>query len=101
MTANHHVFPPFVPVAPPSHLSTPSPAIKEASPILWHNELRDLTASLLTKVCHEFSVQPDLQPQARTQGGGGGGLGVTRNPPLKLMIFIKGVFSEENGKLWF
>ena len=29
--------------------------------ILRHNELRDLTASLLTKVFHEVSVEPELQ----------------------------------------
>ena len=27
-----------------------------------HNEIRDLTASLLTEVCHEVSVKPNLQP---------------------------------------
>ena len=31
-------------------------------PILRHNELRDLTASLLTEVCHEVCVEPTLQP---------------------------------------
>ena len=30
-------------------------------PMLRHNELRDLTASLLTEVCHEVSVEPELQ----------------------------------------
>ncbi len=31
-------------------------------PILRHNELRDVTASLLTEVCHEVSIEPNLQP---------------------------------------
>ena len=31
-------------------------------PILRHNEIRDLTANLLTEVCHKVSTEPDLQP---------------------------------------
>ena len=31
-------------------------------PILRHNKIRDLTANLLTEVCHEVSTEPDLQP---------------------------------------
>ncbi len=30
--------------------------------ILRHNEIRDLTANLLTEVCHQVSTEPDLQP---------------------------------------
>ena len=30
-------------------------------PIVRHNEIRDLTANLLTEVCHEVSTEPDLQ----------------------------------------
>lgn len=30
-------------------------------PIIRHNEIRDLTATLLTEVCHDVSVEPDLQ----------------------------------------
>ena len=30
--------------------------------ILRHNEIRDLTANLLTEVCHNVSVEPNLQP---------------------------------------
>lgn len=30
--------------------------------ILRHNEVRDLTANLLTEVCHQVSTEPDLQP---------------------------------------
>ena len=71
-----------------------------AFPIIRHNEIRDLTASVLTEVCHDVRVEPDLQPithetmsaatantsdEARLDiamngfwgGGGGGGL---RNP---------------------
>ena len=35
---------------------------KGGFPIIQHNEFRDLTANLLTEVCHEVSVEPDLQP---------------------------------------
>ena len=31
-------------------------------PIIRHNELRDLTAHLLTEVCHDVRTEPDLQP---------------------------------------
>jgi len=31
-------------------------------PTVRHNELRDLTASLLSKVCHDVCVEPPLQP---------------------------------------
>ena len=35
---------------------------KGGFPILRHNEIRDLTTNLLTEVCHEVSIEPDLQP---------------------------------------
>ena len=35
---------------------------KGGFPILRHNEIRDLTANLLTEVCHKVSIEPDLQP---------------------------------------
>ena len=31
-------------------------------PTLRHNELRDLTATLLTEVCHNVAIEPHLQP---------------------------------------
>ena len=31
-------------------------------PIVRHNEIRDVTASLLTEVCHDVLIEPDLQP---------------------------------------
>ena len=33
-----------------------------ALPIICHNEIRDLTASVLTEVCHDVRVEPVLQP---------------------------------------
>ncbi len=35
---------------------------KGGFPTIRHNELRDLTASLLTKVCHNVATKPRLQP---------------------------------------
>ena len=31
-------------------------------PILRHNEIRDVTANLLTEICHDVKTEPDLQP---------------------------------------
>ena len=31
-------------------------------PSIRHNEIRDLTATLLTEVCHNVVIEPDLQP---------------------------------------
>ena len=31
-------------------------------PSIRHNEIRDITANLLTEVCHDVLVEPDLQP---------------------------------------
>ena len=35
---------------------------KGGFPALRHNEIRDITASLLTEVCSDVRVEPDLQP---------------------------------------
>jgi len=35
---------------------------KGGLPTLRHNEIRDLTATLLTEVCHQVQVEPELQP---------------------------------------
>jgi len=31
-------------------------------PSIRHNEIRDLTASLLTEICNEVEIEPTLQP---------------------------------------
>ena len=36
--------------------------LKSGFPSIRHNEVRDLTATLLTNVCHDVKVEPDLQP---------------------------------------
>ncbi len=35
---------------------------KGGFPSIWHNEIRDLTANLLTEVCSNVSTEPELQP---------------------------------------
>ena len=35
---------------------------KGGFPSLRHNEIRDITANLLTEVCHDVCVEPELQP---------------------------------------
>ena len=55
------------------NLPSPSPAvwlqlfsgtcsIVGGFPTIRHNEVRDLTANLWTKVCHDVRVEPSLQP---------------------------------------
>ena len=36
-------------------------------PSIRHNELRDITAELLTKVCHSVGIEPTLQPLTEGQ----------------------------------
>ena len=31
-------------------------------PIIRHNEIRDITATMLTEICHNVSTEPPLQP---------------------------------------
>jgi len=35
---------------------------KGGLPTLCHNEIRGLTATLLTEICHKVQVEPQLQP---------------------------------------
>ena len=35
---------------------------KDGFTIIGHNEVRDLTATLLTEVCHDVCIEPGLQP---------------------------------------
>ena len=37
-------------------------------PILQHNELRDMTATLMTEVCHNVCTEPGLQPLSVLHG---------------------------------
>ena len=44
-----------------SLLNMPYSVIEEVFPLLRHDNIRDLTASLLTEVCSNVSVEPELQ----------------------------------------
>ncbi len=35
---------------------------KGGFPIIRHNEVRDITADLLTEICHDVEIEPTLQP---------------------------------------
>ena len=43
---------------------------REAFPSIRHNEIRDLTANLLTEVCNDVRIEPDLQPVLSDQLSG-------------------------------
>ncbi len=61
MVGNLPALPPTVLVAPNFPSST-SFLPKGRFPSIRHNEIRDLTANLLTEVCHDMYVEPNLQP---------------------------------------
>ena len=35
---------------------------KGGLPSIWHNEIHNLNATLLTEVCHDVCIEPGLQP---------------------------------------
>ena len=59
ITGNHYEPPPHALVAQSSLLNMRCHAPKAGS---LHNEIRDLTANLLTEVCNDVCIEPDLQP---------------------------------------
>ena len=59
MDGCHQTSQPNVTVAQPSQSLMPPMG---GFPTIRHNELRDLTASLLTEVCHNVATEPRLQP---------------------------------------
>ena len=44
--------------------------VKGGFPSIRHNEIRDLTANLLTEVCNDVRIEPDLQPTSPDQLSG-------------------------------
>ena len=40
-------------------------ALKDGFLSIRHNEIRDLTANLLSEVCNDVCIEPDLQPLTR------------------------------------
>ena len=47
---------------PPTSVEHALSCARGGFPSIRHNEIRDITASLLTEVCHDVSVEPHLQP---------------------------------------
>ena len=43
---------------------------KVGFPSIRHNEIRDLTATLLTEVCNNVRIKPDLQPATNEVSSG-------------------------------
>ena len=56
-------------------------------PSIRHNEIRDLTANLLSEVCHSVSIKPHLQP---VQGEALSGASANINDGARLDIAANG-----------
>ena len=65
-------------------------------PILRHNEVRDIIATLLTEVCHEVCVEPDLQPVAPGQLSGAS---ANQQDGARLDVAANGVWGGDMKKL--
>ena len=59
-TGSPYMFHHLVAVVPSSLLNMPFP--KGGFPSIRHNEIRDPTSNLLTEVCNDVCIEPDLQP---------------------------------------
>ena len=62
MVGSHHTPLPPVYVATPSLLIMSCPAPGGGFPSIRHNEVRDMTVTLLSEVCHDVATEPTLQP---------------------------------------
>ena len=58
MAGSHLYCPPVVSVMSISQWSMPCGGL----PSIRYNELRDITAGLLSEVCHHVGIEPPLQP---------------------------------------
>ena len=63
-----------------------------------HNEIRDVTATLLTEVCHDVCVEPDLQPVIIDQLSGAS---ANRQNGARLDISANGVWGGKFEKTYF
>ena len=71
---------------------------KGGFPSLRHNEVRDITASLLTEVCSEVCVEPDLQPVTSDQLNGAS---ANRQDGARLDVSANGVWGGRFQKTYF
>ena len=63
MVSHHLIHQVLASVEPPSQLTMHAMVYPFGGfPTIRHNEVRDLTASLITKMCHNFAIEPSLQP---------------------------------------
>ena len=71
---------------------------KEGFPSIRHNEIRDLTANLLTEVCSEVCIEPHLQPTTPDQLSG-----ATANSQdgARLDVSANGVWGGRFQKTYF
>ena len=71
---------------------------KGGFPTLRHNEIRDFTANLLTEVCNDVCVEPDLQPVMPHQLTGAT---ANRQDGARLDISANGVWGGRYEKTYF
>ena len=67
-------------------------------PSIRHNEIRDITATLLTEVCHDVCVEPDLQPVTTDQLSGAS---ANRQDGARLDISANGIWGGRFQKTYF
>ena len=71
---------------------------KGGFPALRHNEIRDITASLLTEVCSDVRVEPDLQPVTPDQLDGAS---ANSQDGARLDLSANGVWGGRYEKTFF
>ena len=71
---------------------------KGGFPSIRYNEIRDIMATLLTKVCHNVCVEPDLQPMTTDQLNGAS---ANRQDGARLDISANGVWGGRFEKTYF
>ena len=69
-----------------------------AKGVLRHNEIRDITASLLTEVCSDVRVEPDLQPVTPDQLDGAS---ANSQDGARLDLSANGVWGGRYEKTFF
>ena len=67
-------------------------------PTLRHNEIRDITASLLKEVCSDVCVEPDLQPVTHNQLDGAS---ANSQDGARLDLSANGVWGGRHEKTFF
>ena len=70
---------------------------KGGFPTIRHNEIQDLTASLLTKVCNKVCVEPQLQPVTSNQLNGAS---ANRQNGARLDVSANGVWGGRFQKTY-